>query len=823
MPLYRPPLDFNALPVPPHYVPGSLRNDRGFRTSAEKIVSTPISFCESELKTLRELSLLHAPLRSATEDPQGKEQTSHVKEPKRKHRGKKHQIMMPSVYDVSHTQRFEALSNRDAYRCYTVASGDPVTHIYSSQESTYAKKVADLELECHRNPTAVSLWLRLISVHYNIGNMKLAASTALAMFNNMDYSCNYQKLWDLLLSDDSVTMKALLEQCDLSSIHSLFQLVVSNLNACIPSHDNEHLKEHIRALIDCKHMVLCANLFCILFLSSEAEPNGMQLLCSVYNNLVDSLIRYHTYNFSYYIAVVEILYLRIHGSTTHNSKTINPESYDDLVKHIYGVETIIAEDARSNALVGAYFLTESIILQDSLGIVLIVQHASSGAFRCSTIASPHSKQLERLVCGIGSFSSPIISTNTVENTSIDKSLLLLQNLIHGDSDVHSLIKNLTSRGVGTPDLASINRALERVPTIPDDELLIIFHVGRRACLSVLADLDVEKGKGTDTNSLMELLTCIENINKINTAPEIFDYLVENGLKMYRHLVLQSRAKDLDRLEIGLLILSMCKSTELAEDLFRTYKRAIRRAQDRHGPQGRLNTLPRVENMILYAQDDAAKEAIVDCANGPGSLYQGALKEAILTKSRHMFPYTEKFMDKLLITAEASQWLKHKISALLQGAKYLLTDSGDKLGTEIAAYLHTYAASASCMCANSTHLDYIIETLEILMLSRTEGVKRLKKCSEDYIETLWAGALMSVFICEQDKEKATLYWKGWTEGLQRNQHDKGPDSPVKSAFDSIVLECTSLLSDPKLLMNRGKTTQCLLKTISVVLFYSCQLD
>ncbi|KAE8303905.1 hypothetical protein GL50803_0010764 [Giardia duodenalis] len=836
VPLYRPSLDFNSLSVPPNYVPGSLRGDRGFRTSAETIVATPIAFCESELETFKELSRLHAPSRLKPQHAQEEEQMHHVKEPKRKREHRQRPVMMPAVYDLSQTQRFEAIANRDTYRCYTVTYGDSVTSIYSPQEKNYAKEVTDLEIECHRNPTVVSLWLRLISVHYNVGNAKLAARTAVDMFNNMDCLCNHTKLWDLLLSDDSIAMKVLLEQCDLSSIDSVFQLILTGLNACIPADYKAHPKGHLCSLVCCKHMVLCANIFCILFFSSWNEPSCVQLLCSRYNELLASLLQYQSYNTSYFLAVVEILYLRIYGSALYHKDNINLQSYDDLIKYNYEVsEKIILEDSQSNIFLGAYMLAEGIILQNSKHIALVAQHAINGAFRdpteaaaTTTITTLHSKQLERLICGIGSFSLSAVSTGSAGDSFVDKSLLLLQKLMCKEGGIHSLVKDLVSSGVGASTLTSINRVLKDISSRPADERLLLLHMGRRICLSILENLEQEDGKGMNSNELKELLVCIEYIHKENMTVKMGEYLVANGVKVYHQVVARAKLKPLDKLEIGLLLLSMCKSAELAEDLFRIYEKAVKREESkqnrRESHQARLNVFPRIENMILYAEKEHSKEAIVECAGGPGLLYQGAIKEAILVTARHVFPYTEKFIDKLLALAKSSQWLQTRVDLLLQGAKYLVIGAENKSTVEIAICLQKYAKSASDAWAGNVQLNYITETLEVLMLPHPDGIKRLKQCTGDYVQTPWAASLMSLFIYEQDREKAELYWTRWTEALRRGQHSLGStNSPAKNAFDGILSECSSVTFRQEDHISRGDIILCLLKAISVVLFYSCQVD
>ncbi|EFO63354.1 Hypothetical protein GLP15_3942 [Giardia lamblia P15] len=825
IPLYRPSVDFDSLSVPSNYVPGSLRGDKGFRTSAEKIVTMPIAFCESELKAFKELSHLHTPSRSKPQNAQEEEQMHHVKEPKRK---RKHRpVMMPAVYDLSQTQHIEAIANRDTYRCYTLTYGDSITPIYSTQEKDYTKEVGELEMECRRNPTITSLWLRLINIHYNVGNPKLAARTAVDMFNNMDYFCNHTKLWDLLLSDDSIAMKVLLEQYDLSSINSVFQLILTGLDACIPINQKTQLEGHFCSLICCKHMVLCANIFCILFFSSWNEPNYIQLLHNRYNELLASLLQYQSYDASYFLAVVEILYLRIYGSTFY-CKNSNLQSYNNLIRHNYEkLAKVILEDSQSNIFLGAYLLTESIILQDSERIVLVAQHAINGVFRGLT-TTIYSKQLERLICGIGFFSLSIASTDSADDNFIAKSLLLLQKLMCKERDIHNLIKDLVSSGVGTSSLTSINKALKGMSSMPMDEKLLLLHVGRRACLSILAKLEQRDGKGMDSNELKRLLMCIEYINKENMIVEIGGYLVINGFRIYHQVVTQAKLKPLDKLEIGLLLLSICKSPELAEDLFKIYRKAVKREGNKQNKyesyQARLNVFPRIENMILYAQKECIKEAIVECAGGPGSLYQGALKEAVLTSSRHVFPYTEKFVNKLLILAKTSPWLQLRIDLLLQGAKYLVTEARDKPLVEIATCLYKYARSALGTWVKNTQLNYITETLEVLMLPHADGIKRLKRCTGDYAQTPWAASLISLFIYEQDREKAELYWKRWTETLQRGQNNlSSTNSPTKNAFSSIFSECSSIAFRQEDHIRRDSVILCLLKAISVILFYSCRLD
>lgn len=828
IPLYRPSLDFNALPVPPHYVPGSLRGDKGFRTSAEKLFSTPISFCESELKTLKDLSLLHAPSDSRTKGIQEDEQTLHVKEPKRKY--KQHSAMMPSVYDFSHTQRFESLANKDTYLCYTTHSGESVAPTsYSSQEKSYVQEVAELELECRRDPAITSLWIRLISVHYRMGNLKLAAAAALDMFSNIDYPCSYQKLWDLLLSDDSIAMKAILEYYDIPSINNIFKLILMNIDACIPFDDSTNQEGRTCALIDCKHMVLCANIFCALFLSSLDDPDTEQLLRTTYNSLVTGLLHYHTHNFIYFLAIVEILYLRIHNPTLYYNNDADLQSYKDLVNYNYKMsEKMIMEDSQSNIFLGAYILAESIILQDSKHIVAIARHAVNGAFKCSITTSMHSKQLERLVCGIGSFSSPIISTRINSSNSIEKSLILLQKLMCKDSSVHNTVKHLINNETGTINLTSINRALKNASAEDEDEILLLFHIGRLGCLSILTNMKKSNVQEMNGSDLKELLICIEYINKENASPELVEYLLKNGVKLYYQNITKMEIDSFNRLEIGLLLLSICKSAELAETLFRTYKQIIKRGQNRCHKKGsylcRLNTFPRIESMILYAQKDDLKEAIVDCANGHGSLYQGALKEAILTSARHVFPYTTKFIDKLLITANTCNWLQSKISSLLHGAKHLLSNSKDASKAEIATYLHSYAVSILMpnMPISSVQFNCIIETLEILMLPSADGVMRFKKCTEAYAQTPWAAALMSIFITEHNK--AAIYWDRWLEHLQQSRHSVGSiDSSAESAFRNILADCNSIMFSQEQPINRDNVVFCLLNVISVFLFYSYKLN
>lgn len=113
---------------------------------------------------------------------------------------------------------------------------------------------------------------------------------------------------------------------------------------------------------------------------------------------------------------------------------------------------------------------------------------------------------------------------------------------------------------------------------------------------------------------------------------------------------------------------------------------------------------------------------MECAGGPGLLYQGAIKEAILVTARHVFPYTEKFIDKLLALAKSSQWLQTRVDLLLQGAKYLVIGAENKSTVEIAICLQKYAKSASDAWAGNVQLNYITETLEVLMLPHPDGIK-----------------------------------------------------------------------------------------------------
>lgn len=830
-PLYRPSLDFNTLPVPPNYIPGSLRGDKGFRTSAEKIISTPISFCKSELKTLKDLNLLHAPQDSQDQNIQKDEQTIFVKEPK----CKKRSAMMPSVYDFTFAQRFESLTNDNAYRCYKINfDGLSTPALYSTEEKNYVKEVADLELECHRNPAIISLWLKLITVHYKMSNLERAATATLDMFNNMDYLCSYQKLWDLLLSDDSVAMKSILEYYNISAINSIFKLILMNLDTCIPTDNNTPSEGHIFTLIDCKCMVLCANIFCMLFLSSSSDLDTKEELHTVCNSLVDSLLYCQTHNYIYFLAIIELLHLYIHDSTLYCQTNLNLQSYKQLVNNNYRMsKKIIVEDAPSNIFLGAYILTESIIQQNSERIIAVTQHAINGAFNCPT-PSPtmamHSKQLEKLVCGIGSFSSPILSAHTNSCISIERSLVLLQKLMCKDSSLHTFVNNVIGNEPGTIDLASINNTL-RNTSIEDedkDKILLAIHIGKLACLSILRNIKKSSGKGLNCNDLKELLTYIEYSNKKNAVPEIIEYLIENGIQLYHQSVLKTKISNYDKLEIGLLLLSICKSTKLAEILFKIYERAIKRCQSRQNNrcpyQRRLNTLPRIECMILYAQRIDFKETIIDCANGHGSLYQGALKEAILTCARHVFPYTATFIDKLLMTESTCNWLQPKVSSLLHGAKCLLDTSKDKSAIEIATCLHNYAVSISVLniSLNTVQLSYIIKTLEILMLSRAEGITQLKNSTDVYIQTPWASAIMALFISEQSK--AILYWEKWSEYLKQNYQSIGTiNSPAEHAFESILLECNSITFNQEHHIDRDNARYCILNVISVILFYSYTLN